>query len=79
MSWRTPRENEKGVALHRVLSLVVIPAKAGIQVYCPPHELAWIPACAGMTEPEARRFICQERETDIFQGVFHELAHASKE
>ena len=59
MSWRAPRENEKGVPLHRVSSLTVIPAQAGIQVYRPPHELVWIPACAGMTEPEARRFFCQ--------------------
>ena len=28
-------------------------------------QLAWIPACAGMTEPEARRFFCQECDTDI--------------
>lgn len=41
--------------LQKITLPVVIPANAGIQVYCRPSELAWIPAFAGMTE--ARKII----------------------
>jgi hypothetical protein len=50
MILRSPAENENGGTSLRTFSPpLVIPAHAGIQV-CFPAQLAWIPACAGMTE-----------------------------